>query len=74
VSLRVSVYLSIGPQHNPDRDPAILLGHLVESLLLSEWFVPCHLIHLSNLRVQDISFRRAALQRERFRQAVSDPR
>ena len=55
MSLRMSVHLSIGPQHDPDRDPAILLGHLVESLLLSEWFVPCHHIHLSSLRVQGIS-------------------
>ena len=40
MSLRMSIDLAIGAQHYPDRDSAVLLSHLVESLLLCEWFVP----------------------------------
>jgi hypothetical protein len=40
MSLRMSIDLAIGAQHYPYRDSAILLSHLVESLLLCEWFVP----------------------------------
>ena len=40
MSLRMSIDLAIGAQHYPDRDSTILLSHLVESLLLCEWFVP----------------------------------
>ncbi len=60
MSLRMSIDLAIGAQHYPDRDSAVLLSHLVESLLLCEWFVPCHHIHLSNLKVRDIYLRPGA--------------
>lgn len=59
-------------QHDPNRDATVLLSRLVETLLLSEWFVACHSIHLSIGLVPDISPQPLGEPRGPLRRAAID--
>ena len=57
MTFRVGYGVSCSSEHDPNRNSPVLFGDLIESLLLTKWFVARHENHLNISPVLDIALR-----------------